>query len=478
MKKRKLFWRLFSNFMLVGSLGLITYFLIVVWYVYSGPFKGLEDKTEIYAFFIRNLGLTLVIMMAVMASVSIFLAKNISKPLVLLEEKTKEAIDSQEPKEFVFNDYQTDEVASLAKWIGELHSHFINRVKKVTTQKNEQEAIFMSLSEGVMAISSELKIKRMNTKAKKIFRLEERFKKDLALTEAIRQPELVEFVKEVMGNKEPAEMEMEILEPKRRNLKVNSAPYLNARSDQIGVVLIFSDITRLKKLEQHRIEFVANVSHELKTPLTSIQGYAETLLNPKMQSVPEKQIEFAEKIKDNSIRLRTMVEDLLYLANLDQHQGSSEEFKVREGDLSFQVKRAMEYLKAKAVSSSKSLVFEPNVEAKVRINEGLFMQALVNIIDNAIKYSGDSEKIWIKSFTNDEQKICLEIRDEGIGISKEDIGRLFERFYRVDKDRSRNTGGSGLGLAIVKNILDLHQIELKVESELGIGTRFSLIFPT
>jgi two-component system phosphate regulon sensor histidine kinase PhoR len=273
-------------------------------------------------------------------------------------------------------------------------------------------------------------------------------------------------------------MEMEILEPKRRNLKVNSAPYLNARSDQIGVVLIFSDITRLKKLEQHRIEFVANVSHELKTPLTSIQGYAETLLNPKMQSVPEKQIEFAEKIKDNSIRLRTMVEDLLYLANLDQHQGSSEEFKVREGDLSFQVKRAMEYLKAKAVSSSKSLVFEPNVEAKVRINEGLFMQALVNIIDNAIKYSGDSEKIWIKSFTNDEQKICLEIRDEGIGISKEDIGRLFERFYRVDKDRSRNTGGSGLGLAIVKNILDLHQIELKVESELGIGTRFGLIFPT
>ena len=464
--------------MLVGSLGLITYFLIVVWYVYSGPFKGLEDKTEIYAFFIRNLGLTLVIMMAVMAAVSIFLAKNIARPLVLLEEKTKEAIDSQEPKNFVFSDYQTDEVASLAKWIGELHSHFINRVKKVTTQKNEQEAIFMSLSQGVMAISSELKIKRMNTKAKKIFRLEERFKKDLALSEAIRQPELVEFVKEVMGNKEPAEMEMEILEPKRRHLKVNSAPYLNARSDQIGVVLIFSDITRIKKLEQHRIEFVANVSHELKTPLTSIQGYAETLLNPKMQSVPEKQIEFAEKIKDNSIRLRTMVEDLLYLANLDQHQGSSEEFKVREGDLSFQVRRSMEYLKAKAVSGNKSLVFEPTIEAKVRTNEGLFIQALVNIIDNAIKYSGDSEKVWIRSFADEQGRVCLEVKDEGIGISKEDMGRLFERFYRVDKDRSRITGGSGLGLAIVKNILDLHQIELKVESELGLGTRFVLIFPT
>lgn len=477
MKKRSLFWRLFSSFLAVGSLGLLSYFLIVLFYMYNSSFEGLTDKTEIYYFFFRNLGFTLVAMVCVMAVVSYFVGRKIAKPLENLQLKAQEAIELGSSKDFVYYDYQTEEIASLARTIGDLHSHLNNRVNKVTTQKNEQEAIFMSLSDAVIALSADLKIKRMNTMAKKYFALEDKFRKDLPFTDAIREPELIEFVEDSMGRREPVEMEMELLQPERRHLKVTSAPYVNAHSEDVGLVLVLSDITKLKLLEKHRIEFVANVSHELRTPLTSIQGYAETLLNPKVAEIPEKQIEFTEKIKDNSIRLKTMVEDLLYLASLDQRQ-DGDEFETKEVDLSFQIKRAMEFLKAKSIAEQKNLIFKPEVEDKIDINEGLFNQALVNIIDNAIKYSGDSSDIEIRSFRDSDGVLSLEVKDSGIGISKEDQARLFERFYRVDKDRSRITGGSGLGLAIVKNILDLHRIRLELESELYVGTSFILKFPT
>lgn len=477
MKKRSLFWRLFSNFLAVGCLGLLSYFLIVVFYTYNSSIAELSDKTEIYSFFLRNLVFTLVGMVCVMAITSYYLGKKIAKPLELLREKANEAMGPLEMSDIVYKDFHSEEVAGLAKSISDLYSHLNNRVKKVTTQKNEQEAIFMSLSEGVIALSGDLKIKRMNTMAKKYFSLEERFRKDLPFTEAIREPELVEFVEDAMGMREPVEMEIDLIGEKNRSLKVTSAPYVNATSKDVGLVLVISDITKLKSLERHRIEFVANVSHELRTPLTSIQGYAETLLNPKVREIPEKQIEFTEKIKENSVRLKTMVEDLLYLASLDQNQ-RSEDFQTQELDLSFQVKRALEFLKAKAISENKVLIFEAETEAKLQLNEGLFGQALVNIIDNAIKYSGDSRDIKIRTYKNEKDQVCIDVSDSGIGISKEDQERLFERFYRVDKDRSRLTGGSGLGLAIVKNILDLHQIELKLKSELNLGTCFSLIFPT
>lgn len=478
MKKRKIFWRIFTSFLAVGCISLIAYFLIVLIYLNNIDLEAVRDKTDIYYFFIRNLGFTMLAMVSVMAIVSFYLGKRIARPFVFLEQKTKQAIETQSTEgDFVFYDYRTEEVASLAKWIGELHSHLNNRINKVTTQKNEQEAIFMSLSEGVIALSSDMKIKRMNTKAKRYFALEDRFKKDLGFCEAIRIPELTEFVKLVLGAREPAEMELELKEPKERILKVTSAPYLNAASEQLGVVLVFSDITKIKKLERHRTEFVANVSHELRTPLTSIQGYAETLLNPKVQAVPEKQQEFAEKIKDNSVRLKNMIDDLLYLANLDQRRDTEEEFLTDWVDMGFCAKRAMEYVKAKALSMNKKIEYYSEDAVKVKVNEGLFGQVLINLLDNALKYSGDAENIEFRFYRKEDQSLRILVKDNGIGISKEDLDRLFERFYRVDKDRSRLTGGSGLGLSIVKNILDLHRIEILVRSELNVGTEVELIVP-
>ncbi|MEC9283251.1 MAG: ATP-binding protein, partial [Bdellovibrionota bacterium] len=319
------------------------------------------------------------------------------------------------------------------------------------------------------------KVKRMNTAAKNIFGLKESFQKDAAFVELIRIPQLIDFVKSALEKKEPSETNIEIFEPKYQALKVTAAPYMNAGNDRLGVVLVLSNITEIKTLERHRSEFVANVSHELRTPLTSIQGYAETLLHPKLVESPEKVHEFAEKIRDNSIRLKNMVDDMLFLANVEQNKERREK-RFTEHNLSFLLNKAVEFLKVKALSEQMELNLDVEEDFKIKVNEGLMVQVFVNLIDNAIKYSAGAKQVDIKLF-KDNADYKLEVRDFGEGISEEHIPRLFERFYRVDKDRSRKKGGSGLGLSIVKNILSLHQLEISVDSILGEGTVFTILFP-
>lgn len=475
MKKRTLFWRLFSSFLAVGCISLFAYFLIVLVYIYNSRLTTPLAKTEIYGFFARNLAFTSLIMMFVTGFVSFFLSKKIAKPIEVLEKKTQEGLDSLSSEPLIFRDFQTEEVSRLAQLIGDLHAHLNNRIAKVTTQKNEQEAIFMSLSEGVLAISGSGKVKRMNTAAKNIFGLTESFQKDAAFVELIRIPQLIDFVKSALEKKEPSETSIEIFEPDYQALKVTAAPYMNAGNDRLGVVLVLSNITEIKTLEKHRSEFVANVSHELRTPLTSIQGYAETLLHPKLLDSPEKVHEFAEKIRDNSIRLKNMVDDMLFLANVEQNKERREK-RFTEHNLSFLLNKALEFLKAKAQSEQMELNLFVEEDFKVKVNEGMMVQVFVNLIDNAIKYSAGAKRVDIQVL-KDGNAHKLEVRDYGEGISEEHIPRLFERFYRVDKDRSRKKGGSGLGLSIVKNILSLHHLEIFVDSIVGEGTSFTILFP-
>jgi two-component system phosphate regulon sensor histidine kinase PhoR len=239
------------------------------------------------------------------------------------------------------------------------------------------------------------------------------------------------------------------------------------------VVLVLNDITRMKNLERIRKDFVANVSHELKTPITSIKGFTETLLEGALED-DEAGRQFVSIIRDQSERLVAIIEDLLSLSRLEQHDEGSvdREYTAMSGILS----GAVQVCNGRAEEKESSIEVECPEDLQIYGNSLLIEQALVNLIDNAIKYSPPSSRVEVICSDND-QGTYITVRDNGSGIPQKDLSRIFERFYRVDKTRSRELGGTGLGLAIVKHIVISHGGEVTVESEPGDGSDFSMFFP-
>ena len=231
---------------------------------------------------------------------------------------------------------------------------------------------------------------------------------------------------------------------------------------------------KYKKADNIRKDFVANVTHELKTPLTSISGFAETLQGRAGEN-PEARARFLAIISLESARLARLIDDTLIIADIE----SGRHVILPDGDID--VKQAIgdviESLRPLIESSSIDLSFEAQYEMHIGGDEGRFKQLMLNLAENAIKYSGDGKRVYIKAVKEDDGRVCISVRDEGIGIAAEHIPRLFERFYRVDKSRSRDAGGTGLGLAIVKHIATLFDAELGVESKPGEGSVFTVRFP-
>ncbi|MCL2111355.1 MAG: ATP-binding protein [Clostridiales bacterium] len=230
-----------------------------------------------------------------------------------------------------------------------------------------------------------------------------------------------------------------------------------------------------KKAENIRKEFVANVTHELKTPLTSISGFAETLQGGAGEN-PEARARFLEIISIEAARLARLIDDTLVISDIESGRDTME--PGGSIDIKQAVEDVLEALRPLAESNGVELRFEIQYEMHIGGDEGRFKQLIFNLAENAIKYSGDGKHVFIKAVKEDDGRICVSVRDEGIGILEEDIPRVFERFYRVDKSRSREAGGTGLGLAIVKHIAALFGATLSVESEVGIGSIFIIRFPS
>lgn len=258
----------------------------------------------------------------------------------------------------------------------------------------------------------------------------------------------------------------------KRYLEIVGAPIFNDRGLLRGAVLVIYDITEFKKLEVMRKDFVANVSHELKTPITSIKGFSETLLDGAGND-PETRNKFLKIINDESQRIKLLIDDLLILSKLEKDELEIEPVKVSTVKLFEDIHPIIEQ-KAKIKDIhfdcilADDIIFEADLE-KVR-------QILINLLANAINYTPDLGTITLQA-SELEAEVCLTVSDTGIGMSKEALSRIFERFYRVDKARSRDTGGTGLGLAIVKHIVEVHQGRIEVESELGEGTTFNIYLP-
>lgn len=366
------------------------------------------------------------------------------------------------------------ELGSLAQSLNLMAENIYDRIRVITQQKNEQMAILSSMSEGVLAMGPDGAILSSNRAAAAMFGLQPNSIVGRPFHEVIRHTQLIDFVTLVLQEQQSSQCDISIFEPEERTLSVigNRMP---AKKGAIGgAVLVFTDLTKIQKLEGVRREFVANVSHELKTPITSIQGYVETLQDGAINDKENAQ-RFLEIIAKHAVRLSQIVDDLLELSRIEEIPGGEEQY-LKLVSLNDLVESTLAPFSTQAENRSIALDVELDENTELKLNAKLFTHALGNLLDNAIKYSESNTTIKILGHKRADGFV-LEIKDQGQGIEEGHLNRIFERFYRVDRGRSREVGGTGLGLSIVKHIARIHSAKLEVESKTGTGSTFRLIFP-
>jgi two-component system phosphate regulon sensor histidine kinase PhoR len=259
-----------------------------------------------------------------------------------------------------------------------------------------------------------------------------------------------------------------------RFLQAHGTILHDAEDRGIGALVVLNDVTRIRKLESVRREFVANVAHEIRTPVTSIKGFVETLLDGALEN-PKNAEHFLNIIGRQAERLNAIIEDLLSLSRIEQETESAE-IALKEGRIIDVLQAAVQLCEKKAAGKKIAVRLACEEDVSAKINPPLLEQALVNLIDNAINYSGRGSPVHVEAARGDTE-IIIGVRDQGCGIAKQHLPRLFERFYRVDKARSRKLGGTGLGLAIVKHITQAHGGNVTVESTPGEGSTFRIHLP-
>jgi two-component system phosphate regulon sensor histidine kinase PhoR len=337
--------------------------------------------------------------------------------------------------------------------------------------KAQQQVLFNSMLEGLLLLDRNRKIYLANRAFKNLFGLKIELR-GKTIMEALRVHELDELVERVEGDGQVLDYELKLPELSERWLQVNAAAISNSAGEREGTILVFHDLTRLKQLERTREEFVANVSHELRTPLSLIKGYVETLLDG-ARSHPEVAERFLKIIERNAQRLDLLIQDLLTISALE-----SERIKLNLQPVELRplVEKIFSDLKPPAENKNVELVNQlPELTATA--DAGRLEQVLANLMDNAIKYGHAQGHVIVGGKKLDDGRLEIFVQDDGPGIPPESLDRVFERFYRVDKARSRDQGGTGLGLSIVKHIVQAHGGEVWVKSELGKGSTFFFTLP-
>lgn len=362
-------------------------------------------------------------------------------------------------------------MASDLNWLAQqLHVRNIVEQNRI----RQHEAVLTSMTEGILAIDSDGCFINMNRAARDILRTGDEECQGRLITDFIRQGDLLSFIRQAMNSSEPMSRELLANGSIMRHLALDSTALVSADNKLIGTLIIINDITNLKRLEGVRRDFVANVSHELKTPITSIKGFMETLLDGAIDK-PEDARRFIEIIARQADRLDSIIEDLLSLSRIEQ-ESERGEIPLEEGTLSDVLQAALQITESRATANEAQVTCKCPEEIRSRINAPLLEQAVINLIDNAIKYGGKGALIEVSVHQEGGQTL-LQVRDNGPGIAPEHQSRIFERFYRVDKSRSRKMGGTGLGLSIVKYICQAHGGSVSVQSAPGKGSTFTISLP-
>lgn len=430
----------------------------------SDIYATLEESTMIL---IRATGLALL----VTVFLGYFIAKSITGPIndvtVKAEKMAKGDFDQ------VVEIKSDDEIGQLGSMFNYLTARLKSVLQEMSKEKKKVDTIITSMADGLVAATTEGVIIHANPRALEILGLEEKELEEKSFDEifAVHNERLsIERIKSTEGNHSGSEM---MVLDHNMILRVNYAPFHGEGGEFEGVILLLQDVTKHEKLENMRKEFVANVSHELKTPLTTIKSYTETLLDGALEN-QELTLKFLQVIDGEADRMSRLVRDLLQLSNLDYQKN---QWKKKNLDLGEILKKAI--VKLEVAAQNKNLkVIGPTLKEPVMVygDEDRIEQVFLNIISNSVKYTPEGGTIEI-SMESHEGTAQVDIKDSGIGIPKEDLPRLFERFYRVDKARSREMGGTGLGLSIAKEIIEAHQGTIEIFSPEEKGTLVVIRLP-
>jgi len=366
------------------------------------------------------------------------------------------------------------EARGLADAMNEMAEQLHDRLHTLDEQRNRQEALLASMVEGVLAVDADERVITLNRAAAEMFRVNPVETEGRALPEAIRNPSLQRLVSQALAGNGLIEGEVVLREGADRFLQGHGTVLRNAQGKRIGALIVLNDVTRLRRLETVRRDFVANVSHELRTPITAIQGFVEALREGALDD-REHAERFLEIIAKQSHRLDAIIEDLLTLSRIEQG-AERDEITLEEGPICDALRAAVQACQGKADERDMRVNVLCDETLTARLNLPLLEQAIANLLDNAIKYGNAGGNVWVEGRAA-AGEFLIEVRDEGPGIAPQHLPRIFERFYRVEKARSRSAGGTGLGLAIVKHIAQAHGGRVTVESTLGQGSAFAIRLP-
>ncbi len=406
------------------------------------------------------------------AGISFIVSRRLSLPVELMKQGAERFARGDLEHRLHVTD--SKEMASLSEAMNQMATRLDDRIKSVIRHRNELETVLSSMQEGIIAVDGEERIISMNQAAARMFESNPSCAQGRILQEIIRNLPLQQLVKKSFSGEASVKGDIVIYQNGERVLHTHTTSLRDANEERIGTLVVMNDVTQLRRLENMRRDFAANVSHEIKTPLTAIKGFVETLCHGAIENRDETK-RFLSIIEKHVNRLEAIIEDLMKLSRIEEAD-EKKEIKLEESDVKEVIETAIRICLPKAEEKNIRIHLNCAEDIRAGINAPLFEQAVVNLLDNAIKY-GDAESTVEVQVIPTETELKISIEDRGMGIAAEHLPRLFERFYRADKARSRKLGGTGLGLAIVKHIVQAHGGFVSAESSPGKGSTFTVHLP-
>jgi len=438
----------------------------------SGVIRLAMPLSDLSAIYMRILMIMLLafLVAAVMATVlSLLMARKISDPLDEITAVVKDMARGNLKRRI---SYQADDELGILAWaFNDMAEHVEDGVSEISEVKNRLEALLQNTVNGILMVDAEGKISYANPVALSLLGLLENII-GRSKSEVINNYEILQCIDQVKQDLKPIRKELVMHILGGKIVEINIVPINDDTGLLQGILVVLNDISELKRLEQVRKDFVANVSHELKTPVAAISGFAETLLDEGGED-KETVREFSQIIYNEAQRLSLLINGLLELSRIEAEQ---DELNIISVNLAAVLQDTIKHIQRQKNHQSIRLILPEGSQPVIQTDPLLVSHILANLLDNAMKYSPAEEEIKvILEELND--RVVISVADRGIGIPQQELSRIFERFYRVDKARSRKTGGSGLGLAIVKHLAEKLGGEVAVESKLGEGSRFSFVLP-
>ncbi len=411
------------------------------------------------------------------ALITFTVSRQISRPLEKMRASAELFAHGKPAKEINLRDEKniSIEVADLATALNRMAAQLNERLQTVTGQRNQLEAVFSGMVEAVLVVDTEERIVNINQAASLLLHVAANTAQGKPILEILRNAALLNFVRKTLTARQQLEDDI-VLRQDNGDIYFQAHGVFLRDADQkrAGALIVLNDITRLRKLQNMRRDFVANVSHELRTPITAIKGFVETLQDGAV-SCPEEASRFLTIIQRHADRLNAIIEDLLSLSRVEQENAAGE-IVMEEGMVKTILQDVIETCGWQARAKNITLTLKCLESLTANINGPLLEQAIVNLVINAIKYSQENSEIRLAAHSQ-EDLVSISVSDSGVGIAKEHLPHLCQRFYRSDKARSRKLGGTGLGLAIVKHIVQAHHGSIRIASTPGQGSTFSIDLP-